>query len=200
MIPTVVSWTHAVLWFLDALILESHWNHNCSLQFPWSGSVSLFLSCTALPHLLELPTFSSRFWWFLYILHLLGQWNKCLSTFERYRVWLLDCPFLLYSLLSGFSNFGPYFRPHILRSRIVSLSPRPHFSPWRFLIQQSLHSCRRFLFFCENSGLSLAFCLVVHQPYDAGTNTYPGLTLFGENRHSGGCQYSQSDRVQVSFK
>ena len=32
-----------------------------------------------------------------------------------------------------------------------------------------------FSFFCGNSSLSLAFCLVVHQPYDAGTNTYPRL-------------------------
>ena len=37
------------------------------------------------------------------------------------------------------------------------------------------HSCRRSLFFCGNSSLSLAFCLVLHQPYDAGTNIYPGL-------------------------
>ena len=37
------------------------------------------------------------------------------------------------------------------------------------------HVCRCFLFFCVNSGLYLAFCLVVLQPFDAGTNTYPGL-------------------------
>ena len=36
-------------------------------------------------------------------------------------------------------------------------------------------SCRRFLFFCEKSSLSLAFCLVVHQPYDAGTHLSPAL-------------------------
>ena len=40
---------------------------------------------------------------------------------------------------------------------------------------QPLHYCRRFLFFCGNSSLSLIFCLVVHQPDDAGTNTYPWL-------------------------
>ena len=34
------------------------------------------------------------------------------------------------------------------------------------------HHCRRFLFFFGNSSLSLASCLVVRQPYDAGTNTF----------------------------
>ena len=66
--------------------------------------------------------------------------------------------------------------------------------------QQPQHSCRRCLFFCGNSSLSLAFCLVVHQPYDAGSNTYPRLYipfLFCKNWHS---EYSQGHRVQVLFK
>ena len=37
--------------------------------------------------------------------------------------------------------------------------------------QQRQHFCRRLLFLCGNGSLSLAFCLVVHQLYDAGTNT-----------------------------
>ena len=41
--------------------------------------------------------------------------------------------------------------------------------------QQQQHSCLRFLFFCGNSSLYLALCLVAHQPYDAGTNTCPRL-------------------------
>ena len=39
------------------------------------------------------------------------------------------------------------------------------------------HFCRRFLFFCKNSNLSLAFYLVVSQPCKAGTNTYPRLYI-----------------------
>ena len=43
------------------------------------------------------------------------------------KFWLLVGPFLLFSLLSGFSNFGPYFGPHIVRSGgcliFVSLPP-----------------------------------------------------------------------------
>ena len=52
--------------------------------------------------------------------------------------WLLDCPLLLFSLLSGFSNFRPYFWPHILRSGSClnfGESPGPHFSLGCFLFQ-----------------------------------------------------------------
>ena len=44
------------------------------------------------------------------------------------------------------------------------------------IVVQFSHYCRRFLFFLGNSSLSLAYCLVVRQPYDAGTNTYPRLS------------------------
>ena len=37
--------------------------------------------------------------------------------------------------------------------------------------EKRLHSCRRFLFFCVNISLSLAFCLAVHQPCIAETDT-----------------------------
>ena len=53
------------------------------------------------------------------------------------------------------------------------------------------HSCRRFLFFCANSSLSTAFCLVVHQHYDAGTNAHPRLCIpFHANIHKAiTCKY-----------
>ena len=44
------------------------------------------------------------------------------------------------------------------------------------IVVQFSHYCRRFLFFLGNSSLSLAPCLVVRQPCDAGTNTYPGFS------------------------
>ena len=53
---------------------------------------------------------------FHYILHLPDQYNKCLNLRALSIFGLLDCPLLLFSLLSGFSNVGPYFRPHILVS------------------------------------------------------------------------------------
>ena len=37
------------------------------------------------------------------------------------------------------------------------------------------HFCRRFLFLCGHRSSSSAFCLVFHQPCNAGTNTYPRL-------------------------
>ena len=71
------------------------------------------------------------------------------------------------------------------------------------IVVQFSHYCRRFLFFLVNSSLSLASCLVVRQPYDAGTNTYHLLsnpfhfyrvgTQAGANIHKG-------VRVQVPFK
>ena len=38
--------------------------------------------------------------------------------------------------------------------------------------QYSQHSCRFFLFFCENSSLSLTLCLITDQASDVWTNTY----------------------------
>ena len=55
--------------------------------------------------------------------------------------WLLVCPFLLFSLLSGLSNFGPCFRTHIFRSgscwNLCQSPPGPRVSLWRFLFQES---------------------------------------------------------------
>ena len=52
---------------------------------------------------------------------------------------LLVCPFLFFSFLSGFSNLGPYFRPHMIWSRgrlnFCQSPPGPHFSFGRLLFQ-----------------------------------------------------------------
>ena len=96
--------------------LKSCWIHNSSLQFPETGSVSLFLCCTAWPHPLELPTFSSVFeGFFVFITFQVDKINASQPS-NIMEFWLLVCPFLLFSLLIGFSNVRPYLRPHILRS------------------------------------------------------------------------------------
>ena len=52
--------------------------------------------------------------------------------------WFLVYPFLLFSLLCGFSVVGPHFRSHILRSNsslnFFQSPPGPHLSLWRFLL------------------------------------------------------------------
>ena len=53
--------------------------------------------------------------------------------------WLLVCPFLFFSILSGFPNFGPYFRPYMIWSRsrlnFCQSLPRPHKSSRKFSFQ-----------------------------------------------------------------
>ena len=106
MIPNVVSWTHE----------PPCWIRNSSLQCPESWSASLFLSCKALPPPLELPTLSSRFFvFFIFSIFQIDEINASQPS-SIIELWLLVCPFLLFSLLSGLSNFAPNFRPHILRS------------------------------------------------------------------------------------
>ena len=55
--------------------------------------------------------------------------------------WLLVCPFLFFSILSGFPNFRPYFWPYMIwsGSRLNLFPSRrgPHISFWRFLLQYS---------------------------------------------------------------
>ena len=53
---------------------------------------------------------------FLHIHHLPDRWNKYLSVFERYRVLVSRLTILAFFLVSGFSHFGPNFKPQILRS------------------------------------------------------------------------------------
>ena len=51
------------------------------------------------------------------------------------ELWLLGCPFLLFSLLSGFTNFGPNFWPYMIwsgsRLNLCQSRPRPHISFWK---------------------------------------------------------------------
>ena len=76
------------------------------------------------------------------------------------------------------------------------------------IVVQFSHYCRRFLFFSGNSSLSLASCLVVRQPYDSGTNTYPRLgnpvhfygigTQAGANIHKAfACRYLSNNICTV---
>ena len=107
MIPNVVSWTHE----------PPCWIHHSSHQFPEAWSASLFLSCKTLPPPLELPTFSSRFCivFFIFSIFQIDGMNASQPS-SIIELWLLVCRVLLFSLLSGLSNFAPNFRPHILRS------------------------------------------------------------------------------------
>ena len=49
------------------------------------------------------------------------------------------CPFLFFSILSGFTNFRPNFRPYMIwsgcRLNLCQSRPGPHISLWRFLFQ-----------------------------------------------------------------
>ena len=69
MVPLVFSWTREPPRCMHALVLESCRIHHSSLQVTETRSVSLFLSCMALPPPLELPKLPLRFCWFLCIHH-----------------------------------------------------------------------------------------------------------------------------------
>ena len=100
--------------------LESCRGYTLPFQFPEVGSMSSFLLCPFLARhgrlhrnfQISLHVFDSFFVFSIF------QNNKVNASQPPsvVELWLLDCPFLLFSLPSGFSNFGPYFRPHILRS------------------------------------------------------------------------------------
>ena len=110
----VCSWASTMdARFVFAILMDSSL---FALQFPEASNVSLCLCCKASPPSLELPTYPLRLW-FLYIHHLPDRWKKCLSTFEH--CWALAARLSILALLSSqrfFSNFGPHFRPHLLRS------------------------------------------------------------------------------------
>ena len=116
MIPNVFSWTHAPPRCMHVLSSESYWIRNSSRPFPESRSASLFLFCKALPLPLELQLFPCIFdGFFIVTIFRIDEINASQSS-SIIEFWLLDCPLLLLSPLSGFSNSGPDFRPHILRS------------------------------------------------------------------------------------
>ena len=118
------------------------WNHVgfTTLRFSFLRAGALlcsFFFCKALPPPLELSTFSLRFWWFLCIrIFRIDETNASQSS-SIVEFWLLVCPCLLFSLLSGFYHFGSDFRPQILRSgsclNFCQSPPGPHVSRWRFL-------------------------------------------------------------------
>ena len=55
------------------------------------------------------------------------------------ELWLFFCPSLFVSILSGFTNFRPYFWPYMIwsgsRLNLCQSLPGPHISVWRFLLQ-----------------------------------------------------------------
>ena len=121
--PNVVSWIHGL----------PRYKHTVFGILLESGKTSLFFSCKALPRPSELPTF------FLVLLMVSlysassGSMTKNTSQSSSIiEFWLLVCPFLFFSLLSSVSNFGPDFRPQILRFRgclaNLSVSSRPQIS------------------------------------------------------------------------
>ena len=56
-----------------------------------------------------------------------------------FQFWLFNCPFLFFSILSGFPNFGPHFRSHMIWScgclYFCESLPGPHTSLGRFFFQ-----------------------------------------------------------------
>ena len=57
------------------------------------------------------------------------------------EIWFFFCPFLFFSILSGFTNYRPYFWPHMIwsgsRLNLCQSPPGPHISFWRLLLQHS---------------------------------------------------------------
>ena len=64
--------------------------------------------------------------------------NSCQSS-SIVEFWLLDFQLLFLSILSGFTNFGPYFWPYMIwsgsRLNFCQSLTGPHVSLWRFLFQ-----------------------------------------------------------------
>ena len=113
MIQNVVSWTRASPRYMHALFLESCWIHNSSLQFPVTESVFV-------PSLLGMIASigTSNFLldgFFMFSIFRITEINVS-QSWSIVEFWLLNCPLLLFSLLNGVPNFGPFFKSHILRS------------------------------------------------------------------------------------
>ena len=110
MIPDVVSWTHATPRYMHALFLKSCWIHNFPLQFPEASNASPPLLCTALTPPLELPTFSSHSWRFLYIL----RFGSSIAH---------SCFYLLWAAFPIWVHTASHIFRSVVASFVVSISP-----------------------------------------------------------------------------
>ena len=110
-------------------------------QFPasqppsWCQSESSFCTAWLVPW--AFPIFSSHFIEFLSNLGHQDQWSNFLSVFEHCRAsvsrFANSC---FFSILSSFTNFGPYFWTYMIWSgsclNLCPSSPKPHISFGRF--------------------------------------------------------------------
>ena len=118
MIPNVASWTHELPLLKHTLFLEIGGCVVLRFSFLKAGGTFSHLvaqHCRVHVHFQISPRLP----------HQLNATQS--STIIEFR--LLVCPFLLLSLLSDFTNFGPYFRPHIVWSSgrlIFCQSPSDH--------------------------------------------------------------------------
>ena len=94
---------------MHGLFWESCWIHNFALQLPEASIVSFLNSRIHWNFQLSSRIFDG---FFIFSIFRINETNASQSS-SIIDFWLLDW---LSSLLSGFSNFGPHFRPHILRS------------------------------------------------------------------------------------
>ena len=87
------------------------------IAVPWVSPAFFFLHFSWSPDTHDLP----------------DQWNRFLSIVEHYSIWVFNCPFLFFSILSGFSKFWTILRAtHDLvmwSSEMLSISPWTTFFP-----------------------------------------------------------------------
>ena len=115
------------------LVLESCRVYTLAVEFSEAGSMSFFYDLV--PVLLR---------FFYQRIRLPDHYLNASQPSSIFEFRFLDCPLLLFSLLSGFSNFGPSFNPHILRFgsclNFRQSLPGLHVPFWRFFFQTQLNS------------------------------------------------------------
>ena len=89
-------------------------------------------------------------WWFLHILHLPDQWNKCPSACEHYRALVSRLPILVFRSSERLvpildQTSGPQFSSLVVAKNVRQSLPGPHVSFWRFFFQKCelLETCPR---------------------------------------------------------
>ena len=116
---------------------ESCWIHNFSHSFPKLGVLlcsSFARHCRIHWNFQLSPCDFDGF--FIFTIFQIDEINASHPS-SIIEFGFLVCPVLLFSLLSGFSDFGPYFRPHMIwSSSCFNLSPDNKKSLWRFLFQK----------------------------------------------------------------